>query len=54
MGVQDERWTRKHRLARSAVLLTALVVTITPEDRAKIGSYASDNARATRHALCCV
>ena len=41
----------KQRLARSAVLLTALAVTITPEDRAKIGSYASDNglARATRH-----
>ena len=53
MGTQDELWTRKQRLARSTVLLT---VTITPEGRAKIGSYASDNgpARATRYTLLCL
>ena len=47
MGAQD----KQTKLARSAVLLTALTVTITPEVRATIGSYASDNspARATRH-----
>ena len=53
MGAQDELWTSKQMLARSAVLLTALTVheTITPADRAKIGSYASDNglARTTRY-----
>ena len=53
MGAQDELWTSKQRLARSAVLPTALTVheTITPADRAKIGSFASDNglARTTRY-----
>ena len=60
MGAQDERWTSKQRLARSAVLLTGLTVTITlynnpynynPEGRVKIGSYTSDNGlpRATRY-----
>ena len=51
MGAQDELWTSKQMLARSAVLLTALTATITPADRAKIGSFASDNglARTTRY-----
>ena len=53
MGAQDELWTSNRRLARSAVLLTALTVqeTISPADRAKIGSFASDNglARTTRY-----
>ena len=37
LSMQDELWTCTQRLARSAVLLTALTVTITPDDRAKIG-----------------
>ena len=51
MGAQDELWTSKQRLARTAVLLTVLTVAITPEDRAKIGRYASDKGptRVTRH-----